>query len=138
VRRQLREEADQLAATICGPLSDKAPDAMEFNAAESESAAVNVATLVEIEPEDRARFRTIYLDTIRSFLENPEAPDAGLSARGRSTTVFDSLRRMLPSPVHPILEDLEGICEEERQLNRQRTLYHFLHGWLLVHVPLSI
>jgi hypothetical protein len=96
------------------------------------------ATLVEIEPEDRARFRGIYVGTIRPFLENPEAVAAGLSSAERSTAVFDSLRRMLPSPVHPILEDLESICEEDRQLNRQRTLYHFLHGWLLVHVPLSI
>ena len=45
---------------------------------------------------------------------------------------------MLPSPIHSVLEDLEAICEEERQLNRQHQLYHFLHGWLLVHVPLSV
>jgi hypothetical protein len=34
--------------------------------------------------------------------------------------------------------DLENICEEERQLIRQRRLYLWLHGWLLVHVPLSL
>ncbi len=45
---------------------------------------------------------------------------------------------MLPNIVHPRLEDLENICEEERQLNRQTRLYRWLHGWLLVHVPLSI
>ena len=45
---------------------------------------------------------------------------------------------MLPTVVHPVIEDLESICEEERQLNHQRKIYHFLHGWLLVHVPLSI
>jgi hypothetical protein len=138
VRRQLREEADQLAASICGPFSDAAPEILESGDGAPESAAVTVATLVEIEPEDRARFRGIYVGTIRPFLENPEAVAAGLSSAERSTAVFDSLRRMLPSPVHPILEDLESICEEDRQLNRQRTLYHFLHGWLLVHVPLSI
>jgi hypothetical protein len=33
---------------------------------------------------------------------------------------------------------LESICEEERQLVRQRRIYQWLHGWLLVHVPLSI
>ena len=43
-----------------------------------------------------------------------------------------------PQPVHAVLEDLESICEEERQLSRQRKIYHLLHGWLLVHVPASI
>jgi hypothetical protein len=129
VRQQLREEADQLAASICGPLSGQAAEPEE---PPGKSAAVAVATLVEIEPEDRVRFRAIYLNTIRPYLENPD------TASGEFTAVFESLRRMLPSPVHSILEDLEGICEEERQLNRQRRLYHFLHGWLLVHVPLSI
>jgi hypothetical protein len=129
VRQQLREEADQLAASICGPLSGQAADPEEPS---GESAAVAVTTLVEIEPEDRVRFRGIYLDTVRPYLENPD------TVRGEFTAVFESLRRMLPSPIHSILEDLEGICEEERQLNRQRKLYHLLHGWLLVHVPLSI
>lgn len=129
VRRQLREEADQLVASICGPLSGQAAEPEEPS---GESAAVAVTTLVEIEPEDRDRFRGVYLDAIRPYLENPD------TVRGEFTAVFASLRRMLPSPVHAVLEDLDSICEEERQLSRQRKLYHFLHGWLLVHVPLSI
>jgi hypothetical protein len=48
------------------------------------------------------------------------------------------MRRLLPSPVHPVVDDLENIIEEERQLRRQRVIYQWLHGWLLVHVPLSI
>lgn len=129
VRQQLREEADQLVASICGPLSGRAAEPEEPS---GESAAVTVTTLVEIEPEDRDRFRAVYLDAIRPYLDAPD------TVRGEFTTAFESLRRMLPSPVHVVLEDLESICEEERQLNRQRKLYHFLHGWLLVHVPLSI
>jgi hypothetical protein len=129
VRQQLREEADQLVASICGPLSGQAAEPEEPS---DESAAVAVATLVEIEPEDRDRFRGIYLNTVRPYLENPD------TVRGELAAVFESLRRMLPFSVHSILEDLEDICEEERQLTRQRKLYHFLYGWLLVHVPLSI
>jgi hypothetical protein len=44
---------------------------------------------------------------------------------------------VIPEAFHPTLEDLENICEEERQLSRQGHLYHWLHAWLLVHVPLS-
>jgi hypothetical protein len=35
------------------------------------------------------------------------------------------------------LQDLEGICEEKRQLDQQRRLHRLLHGWLLFHVPAS-
>ena len=51
---------------------------------------------------------------------------------------FHRCAERLPAAFHPALEDLENICEEERQLSRQRRLYHWLHAWLLVHVPLSI
>jgi len=29
------------------------------------------------------------------------------------------------------------ICEEERQLLRQRRMHGVLHAWLIIHVPLS-
>jgi hypothetical protein len=45
---------------------------------------------------------------------------------------------LTPAVFHQTLDDLENICEEELQLSRQRRLYHWLHAWLLVHVPLSI
>ncbi len=40
------------------------------------------------------------------------------------------LRAMLPQPL------LEA-CEERRELAEHRKLHHLLHGWLLLHVPLS-
>jgi hypothetical protein len=39
--------------------------------------------------------------------------------------------------LHPNIDDLENICEEKRQLDKQSRLHKILHGWLLVHVPLS-
>jgi hypothetical protein len=128
VRAQLRREADQLAASICGPLLGE--EATEFEG--------TVTTLVEIEQEDRARFREVYLRKVRPFLENPDAPDAELSNARRATEVFESFRRLLAAPVHGVLDDLENICEEEHQLSRQIHIYRWMHGWLLVHVPLSI
>ena len=51
---------------------------------------------------------------------------------------MEPLRSLAPAAFRGVLDDLESICEEQRQLTRQRRLYHFLHAWLLVHVPLSI
>jgi hypothetical protein len=44
---------------------------------------------------------------------------------------------LLPVTLHPNIDDLENICEEKRQLDKQSRLHKILHGWLLVHVPLS-
>jgi hypothetical protein len=139
VRQQLREEADQLVSSLCGPLTGRtAPSLTEENEPASRSESLVATVLTEVEPEDRARFRMVYINSIRPFLENPENPDVDFATPVKSAAVFDSLRRMLPKPVHAVLEDLESICEEERQLSRQRKIYHLLHGWLLVHVPVSI
>jgi len=129
VRAQLCQEADKLAASVCGPIGAESV---------AEESAGGVATLVEIEQEDRARFRDVYLRKVRPYLADPEGPHAELSDGNRTAEVFDSLRRLLASPVHGVLDDLENICEEEHQLSRQIRIYRWLHGWLLVHVPLSI
>jgi hypothetical protein len=134
VRAQLRKEADQVVATVCGPLDGA--DSTESALAGQQSSAVTV--LVDIEQEDRAHFREVYLGKVRPFLENPEAPSAELADPRRAAEVFESLRRLLIAPVHGVLDDLENICDEERQLSRQIRIYQWLHGWLLVHVPLSI
>ena len=118
VRAQLCEEADQLVATVYG--------------------AADVSTLADIEQEDRVRFREIYLGKVRPFLVDPDATQLELADPRRSAEVFESLRRITVASVHPVLNDLENICEEEYQLSRQVRIYRWLHAWLLVHVPLSI
>jgi len=122
VRAQLREEADQLAASICGPLE----------AEESQT------VLVEIEHDDRERFREVYWNKVRPYLADPEIQGAELADPLRSGETFEALRRLLAPATHGVLDDLENICEEEQQLSRQIRIYRWLHVWLLVHVPLSI
>lgn len=129
VRAQLCQEADALAVAICGPL-DGAP--VEETEAQAET------VLVEIEHEDRERFRDVYLHKVRPFLADPEAAGVELADPLRSGETFDALRRLLAPPVHGVVDDLENICDEEHQLTRQIRVYRWLHAWLLVHVPLSI
>jgi hypothetical protein len=51
--------------------------------------------------------------------------------------MFRQMRVLLPPNLHPAIDDLENICEEKRELDQQSTMHKLLHGWLLVHVPLS-
>jgi hypothetical protein len=44
----------------------------------------------------------------------------------------------MPPVAHPVLDDLSDICDEARQLMHQERLHRWLHGWLLVHIPVSL
>jgi hypothetical protein len=119
VRRQLCAEADELAAGIT-------------------SIGINEGTLqIEIDPDARAHFASVYARAIRPGLASGQEKHVKADPE-RLRGAFDSLRRLLPETAHPILADIENICEEERQLQRQRRIYFWLHGWLLIHVPISI
>lgn len=134
VRAQLREEAEQLVVSICGPIEESTVVSTTKRLEDSPS----IATLVEIEQEEKGRFRDVYINSVRPFLANPDAPGTELAESKRAAELFESLRHLLPNSIHPAIADLENICEEERELNQQIRLYRLLHGWLLVHVPVSI
>jgi hypothetical protein len=57
---------------------------------------------------------------------------------GQVKLIFDHQKRTIAEPLHPLLDELRKICEQITQLRRQRRMHWMLHGWLLVHVPLSI
>jgi hypothetical protein len=44
----------------------------------------------------------------------------------------------LPAGAHATVDDLQSICDEARQLQKQQRLHHWLHLWLLVHIPISL
>jgi hypothetical protein len=60
-----------------------------------------------------------------------------LANKERGAAIFQQFRVLCPQDLWPRLQDLEGICEEKRQLDQQRRLHRLLHGWLLFHVPAS-
>lgn len=79
----------------------------------------------------------VYASDIRPFLQPVMPRDGRLGTPARASVLFQSLRTSLAQPFHEAVNDLEEICQERRQLALQKRLHHCLHGWLLVHVPLS-
>jgi hypothetical protein len=94
---------------------------------------------IEVEAAAREAFRAHYLQEMRPFLrERPPALSLRLYASPDSVAAyFGHLRTIMPVAAHGVLRDLADIVEERRQLLVQRRLHLWLHGWLLVHVPLS-
>jgi hypothetical protein len=65
-------------------------------------------------------------------------PAGAVLARERqATAAFAQLRDTVPPVMRKAVDDLADICEERRQLAKQKKLHHMLHGWLFFHVPLS-
>jgi hypothetical protein len=90
------------------------------------------ATRIIVKPHMPAEAETV-LPFLRRF--DPASP----LAQGRTAGLFFAgLQKRLPPAAHEDIADLAGICDEHRQLEKQRKHHLILHGWLLVHVPLSV
>jgi hypothetical protein len=76
-----------------------------------------------------------YVNHLKPYLA--DLPGGLRDSRTRATH-FEHVRRYVLSNLHPTLDDLASICHERAQLQRQKQLHHWLHGWLFVHVPLSM
>jgi hypothetical protein len=154
VRNLLREEADRDIEALCGPLGlsksahDDGRRAGGFTAlrpiaapAGHAGAAVAVAAAAEIvllSEETSAPLRRFYLEEMRPFLVAPKLRSSRLANPTKVNNAFTGLRTLLPAAAHGTLDDLQDICDEARQLSRQERLHHWLHGWLLLHIPLSL
>jgi hypothetical protein len=143
VVRQLRADADDLVTALAGalPIPDPEPPKERRGGGglprgEAQPAAGRAAVVVE--PAQMAALRDTYVSEIRPYLgrELPRNGRVG-NPTGREA-LFGNLKTILPPAAHGALDELRGICEERGQLARQKRMQHWLHGWLLLHVPLSM
>lgn len=92
-------------------------------------------------PLGSATLLNFYKDKVRPFFE-PD-PDSIVLTRFKTEqdviNCFDHNRKLLaPGTFHRVCDELAEICEDRRRLFIQRRLHRWLHGWLIVHVPISI
>jgi hypothetical protein len=144
---QLLAESDALVTAACGPLP-VTPVALPDDRRAGGGAGTGrpgqprssprsrPAALAPV-PENRA-LRETYLREIRPFLEPKPIANEVLGTSSRAATLFRNLRTTLPVLLQDTVTELEALCDERRQLADQKRLHHVMHGWLLVHVPLSM
>ena len=159
VIRQLRLEADERVEFVTADLGideEPAPEPIRaggrkfyFDEAQRRSAAEKVqaevrrrksAPQIAVDAEAAGALRAHYLQEIRPYLtKRPAAYNRRLFHSAASVSAyFQYLRTVMPVASHDVLRDLEAICEERRQLAVQEVLHRWLHGWLYLHVPLSM
>lgn len=133
IRGQLLDEADFKVAEVTGvTMSDTA-----MAAAGTTSGGVLV-TVVQMEDDVRNELTKFYDDEMRPYIEHEGHHNYPIADRTTSAALFVSLKTRLPEVIHPVVTDLESICEEKRELDHQLRLHRLMHGWLFIHVPLSL
>jgi hypothetical protein len=141
VRGQLAEEAGELVEETCSALEGEVSRATERQRAMSASAGtqggLTVASGLQANQQVSAQLRQFLKNEMRPYLERAGAHDRTLDKQMQAQKIFQQFRVLLPPELHANLDDLENICEEKRQLDKQGRLHKILHGWLLVHIPLS-
>ncbi|MFY9562065.1 MAG: hypothetical protein WAQ52_17670 [Terriglobales bacterium] len=141
VRGQLAEEAGKLVEETCSALEGEVSRASERQRAMSASAGtqggLTVASGLQANQRVSTQLRQFLDDEIRPYLDRAGAHALSLSKAPQAQPMFQQFRVLLPPELHSNLDDLENICEEKRQLDKQSRLHKILHGWLLVHIPLS-
>lgn len=61
-----------------------------------------------------------------------------LGARAEADRQFARLAESVPSAARTHVRRLRRLADARRQLDHQRVLHAWLHGWLAVHLPLSV
>jgi len=135
MRWGFRLDAYELVASVCGPLEEASQERTELEA--------NIGSAPKepkkIEPvEGDAAIKNIYIHTILPYLHNPKNVSSPLTSATGATMLFDNLKPRVDPSKHDIINDLANICSELHQQTIQIRLHRILHGWLLLHIPLSM
>jgi hypothetical protein len=161
VRKALRDEADRAMESLCGAMGFSANEEegqraggftalrpiaataapLRTSASVSAGASAAVAPAAEtvlLNQEDSAPLKRFYSQELRVYLQEPKRRGQRLGNAENAKLAFAGLQTLMPARAHGTLKDLEDICDEARQLVLQERLHRWLHGWLLVHIPLSL
>ncbi|MGH9340534.1 MAG: hypothetical protein ACRD1R_13315 [Acidobacteriota bacterium] len=136
---QLRQEADAFVQAALSRESEE-PFVMEALGGGTESPLARNRYSSDQSELSRGRrvLDDFYQREVRPFLHDQAGPDSRFASEQKSNVVFEQMRKVLPGSFHETLASLADIVEERRQLARQVKLHYLLHGWLFIHVPLSM
>ncbi|GIW92762.1 MAG: hypothetical protein KatS3mg110_0803 [Pirellulaceae bacterium] len=93
------------------------------------------------EPKDAASYQPeralveFYLHEVRGRLR---WSDRGAGHYGQLRLKLLEVKHAMPDDLQPVVDQLLDIVSERQQLQWQSTIHGWLHGWLLLHVPVSV
>jgi hypothetical protein len=87
---------------------------------------------------ERQVLQEFYQESVLPFLTRPSSKTGVLATEEKANAAIGYLRKLIPPEYAEILNLLQTQIEKRRLIARQVRLHHILHGWLIVHVPLSL
>lgn len=128
VEQQLVKEADELIASAAKIIPEPVSKPEHFS---------GVMAGVKAEVEGLKELQHSYDARIRPYLRVRGFYAHDLADRTKANYMFEQLRTLTAHELHEVIDDMQNICEEKRDLDRQSRLHRILHGWLFAHIPLS-
>ncbi|MBV8514716.1 MAG: hypothetical protein JO260_05410 [Acidobacteria bacterium] len=138
VINQLVAEAAQLVSDA-NAMVEQAIEQQEEAEERAPVAGAAKKTGVMAGPDERvsAKIKSFLETQLKPYLTSRSPQKYSLANPVQASAAFRQLKILVPEAVWPKLDDLESICGEKRELERQRSMHKWLHGWLLFHVPTS-
>ena len=127
----------ETCAALEGEVSSASEQQRAMAASAGTQGGLTVASGLQDKEQASTQLRRFLDAEIQPFLQRPAHAHRLAQSNHRRRPCFSSLRVLFPAELHSNIDDLENICEEKRQLDKQSRLHKILHGWLLVHIPLS-
>jgi hypothetical protein len=143
LRHQMHESAQELRKSLePAPTPVAAPAAAVPTPATSLAdlgTSTEVVAVAEPEPDPGLQiFKQFLDDSALPYLAASRGDKLLLGAQRVSDDQFRFLKISVGSDMKDKVEQLQAWCDERRQLDLQTKLQHWLHGWLLVHIPFSV
>lgn len=104
--------------------------------AKSEGSDEGGGTAVAADPAIRVMLDFLS-DEVLPFLSNRRARRTRLADARNADDVIRLVRLNVSEPFRPKVDEIRQYCTDHRQMAAQERLHHWLHGWLIIHVPVS-
>jgi hypothetical protein len=135
---QLVDEAARLVGEVVESLEQEMERGEETEELLRAPGVTRKTTAVAVSDERVSRkIASFFQSQMKPYLQSRHLGKQRLANPVQAAGAFQQLKILVPQALWPKLDDLENICEEKRQLERQRSMHKFLHGWLLFHIPVS-
>jgi hypothetical protein len=144
ILNQFREAAQELRKSLEPAAPTPAATAVVGAPATPGTAAVATVVAepvasVETAPDPSAETLKQFIDEVAlPYLAAPRGEKLLLGAQRVSDDQFRLLKISVGTEWQGKVDQLQAWCDERRQLDLQTKLQHWLHGWLLVHIPFSV
>jgi hypothetical protein len=134
----LREQLVAAAIELKGEIAQRSPVSIEAKGTRGGGESTAIVLEDPRAEEARATLREMLQGSVLPYLRARRGSRFRLGRKQISDELFRILRASVGEEYHSKVDEMQGWCDQRRQMDLQNTMQHWLHYWLLVHVPASL